>query len=248
MTRVQYTDSLGTLITQLDLLMKSPEPCRTYASDLLEILMLPEFLERDVDSLEKMFPISETHPGYISASCIALGLLAESEHIVSTSLAKTHKEIDHYYNTIALNYYLKSNLLTSHFSTKSQTTSSSSSSSSQLPQSQSQSHSHSSSLSKTKNSSNSRFTTTPSESSTNSIDEDTTKNSIACMLLGSLYLRTRVHVDLKEKKQGSNSKNKSNKNNQDVTSPTENNNFDYQAAFDYYKLAALTHNPIAQHK
>jgi hypothetical protein len=198
--RTQYSDSFMTLLTQLDLLMKSPEPCRTQASDLLEIFMLPEFLDRDINSLEKMFESTETHPGYISACSLALGLLSESEHRLSSSLpsyeaynAKKKISPDEYFNSIALSYYLKSNVLSSQLS----------------PLYQSPSNSHSDS---------------------NTIQQQ--HNVIACMLLGSLFLRGSV-VDIPpERSDGKTT----------VSAPN------YQAAFDYYKISAMGHNPIAEHK
>ena len=247
--RTQYNDTFLTLLSQLGLLMKSPEPCRTHASDLLEIMMLPAFLERDIVSLEKMFPIPETYPGYIAAFSIALGLLAESEHLVSPSLVNAHFEDTQFYHAISLNYYLKSSLLTSHFSGQSAITISALSTLS------------------------TKSITRGAGGATTPIDGDTTQNSIACMLLGSLYLRTNVTLEPPEKvklantninadtltvyipKATSVNNNKKKKikaiNAADKTLPTEKNeqnNFDYQAAFDYYKLAAQAHNPIAQHK
>lgn len=197
LNRTQYSDSLLTLLTQLDLLMKSPDPCRAHASDLLEIFMLPEFLERDVDSLGRMFGSTDTHPGYISACSLALGLLSESEHLITSSLPtyesyNVKKDIspDQYFNSIALSYYLKSNVL----STQSPTT-------------------------------------------THTKDE-MTQNSIACMLLGALFLRGGT-VDVPS---------------DDMTTKSTKSKVkstlipNSQAAFDYYKLAAMGNNPIAQHK
>lgn len=204
----QYSDSLLTLLTQLDLLMKSSEPCRTHASDLLEILMLPEFLDRDLDSLERMFTVTETHSGYISACSIALGLLAECEHRISsqipsyeTYLIDVKRQIteEHYYNNIALQYYLKSNQL----------------------------------------------------SSSSSLglglglglgSPELVQNSIACMQLGSLYLRGGSTASNEELTEGDVSKFEERSRKSLSTVP------DFQAAYDYYKLAAVSHNPIAQHK
>ena len=191
LSRTQYSDSFMTLINQLDLLMKSPEPCRTQASDLLEILMLPEFLDRDLNSLEKMFESTETHPGYISACSLALGLVSESEHLLSSSVpsyeaynAQKRISPNEYFNSLAVGYFLKSEDVFLHLSS--------------LPQS-----------------------------------SDTVQhNVIACMLLGSLYLRGNV-VDIPPNAKTSN------------PHPIAPN---YQAAFDFYKNAALGHNPIAEHK
>jgi hypothetical protein len=195
-SRTQYSDSFMTLLNQLDLLMKSPEPCRTQASNLLEFLMLPEFFERDINSLERMFESTEAHPGYISACSLALGLISESEHLISSSLpsyeaynAKKPISPHEFFNSIALSYYLKSNVLSSQLSPLT----------------------------------NSRET------------HQQQHNVIACMLLGSLFLRGSV-VDIPPTPSDGKPS---------TPHPTTPN---YQAAFDYYKIAALGHNPIAEHK
>jgi hypothetical protein len=242
MNHLQYSDTMQTLLSQLDLLMKSSEPCRTQTSDLIEILMLPEFLDREINSLEKMFGTTETHSGYISACNLALGLLAESEHLLSSSLPsyesylmkeeKTHISHDQYYDSIALSYYMKSNL----FATPLEFT---------LP------HGLHSSTTKT-------------------------KNSIACMLLGALFLRggggavvaaaaattttggggggAGATVDLPPPVGTSTVESViSSEGSVEVMAHVDTLSeltfaANYQTAFDYYQLSAVGHNPIAQHK
>jgi hypothetical protein len=171
-----------------------------------------------------MFCFTDTHPGYVSACSIALGLLSESEHLISSSHESSSGSGsgsgDKDCNSIALSYYLKSNLLTSRMEASSSQT--------PLPISQQTAMS---------------------------------QNAIASMLLGALFLRggsTTVETSLQLVSPSLSSSveissvTKSSEEIQ-VEKPTDsksdpNLGSNLQTAFDYYKLAALAHNPIAQHK
>ena len=81
----QYNEALTTLVSQLGILLKASEPTRSHANDLLEVLMSSEFMTRDVDMLQHLSQGSSLRPTYRSACSVALALLADSEHLLSSS-------------------------------------------------------------------------------------------------------------------------------------------------------------------
>lgn len=81
----QHNEVLSTLVSQLDILFKASEPTRTHANDLLEVLMSSEFMNREVDTLERLSVGTTTRTAYGSACAVVLGLLADSEHLLASN-------------------------------------------------------------------------------------------------------------------------------------------------------------------
>lgn len=104
--RFQSNDSLASLVSQLEILLKAPEPTRTQAHDLLDTMLSHEFLERDINSLQEIAECG-------SSSCyVVLALLFDSERtLVSMSdtgaISKSDSPSGKLIGNVVMKYYLK---------------------------------------------------------------------------------------------------------------------------------------------